>query len=548
MAWWEGIWLNEAFATYMQYVCTDAYRPDWKMWVRFSAERELGLTIDGLHSTRSIEFPVRAPAEAMDDGRPDHVPEGRLGPQDARDRTSAPRPSATGSGATWASTPTRTRSPATSGRRSRRSRASRSARSWTPGSSRAGTPIVRVEDGTLTQRPFHLAPPDGPSNIGGPWRVPVRSRPLERRRLDAPAARRRARAARRGAARRRERRRHRLLPHELRTRGAGVHRATRLDALSEIERAVLLGDTWALARAGERTDRRRARPRVGARDRGRAVGVGRRGPDARLPRPGDPTGRRGPSSCSPRARRALLGPVFATLGWERAHGEDERAQVLRATLVRRLGTTGADPVVRAEAVARFDGGVVEGDLADAIVAVVNSMRRPGDYDEMLRRFQEAKDPLTEERYRQGLAGVADEALCLRLYDTCFDEFRMQDAPIVVARLMANRVGGRAVWEAVTSHWDEYLATVPPPMHFVFAIGLAFQVADTRVRRARRRVPSQPSAGRRPAARRPGARVDRRVGAARRSRAPDDGRRPCADDRTGRAPCASRPAPRRTGAH
>ena len=65
MAWWEGLWLNEAFATYMQYVCVDAYRPAWQMWVRFSAERELGLTIDGLHSTRTIEFPVSAPSEAM---------------------------------------------------------------------------------------------------------------------------------------------------------------------------------------------------------------------------------------------------------------------------------------------------------------------------------------------------------------------------------------------------------------------------------------------------------------------------------------------------
>ena len=65
MSWWEGLWLNEAFATYMQYVCVDAFRPDWKMWVRFSAERELGLKIDALHSTRPIEFPVHAPAEAM---------------------------------------------------------------------------------------------------------------------------------------------------------------------------------------------------------------------------------------------------------------------------------------------------------------------------------------------------------------------------------------------------------------------------------------------------------------------------------------------------
>ena len=64
MAWWEGIWLNEAFATFMQYVCCNAYREDWKMWVRFSGEREIGLTIDALHTTRPIEFPVESPADA----------------------------------------------------------------------------------------------------------------------------------------------------------------------------------------------------------------------------------------------------------------------------------------------------------------------------------------------------------------------------------------------------------------------------------------------------------------------------------------------------
>src|SRR5690606_34578355 len=65
MSWWEGIWLNEAFASFMEMKATDAFRPEWKRWLAFTAvERPWAMEVDHLTSTRPVEFEVRSPAEA----------------------------------------------------------------------------------------------------------------------------------------------------------------------------------------------------------------------------------------------------------------------------------------------------------------------------------------------------------------------------------------------------------------------------------------------------------------------------------------------------
>jgi puromycin-sensitive aminopeptidase len=65
MEWWDGIWLNEAFATFMEIKATDACRPDWKRWVAFGAiERPWAYGVDALQSTRPVEFEVGSPEEA----------------------------------------------------------------------------------------------------------------------------------------------------------------------------------------------------------------------------------------------------------------------------------------------------------------------------------------------------------------------------------------------------------------------------------------------------------------------------------------------------
>ncbi|MFP2912437.1 M1 family metallopeptidase, partial [Pyxidicoccus sp. 3LFB2] len=66
MVWWDDLWLNEAFATWMAFKIVDQWRPEWRMWLDFDAHRASALHLDALKSTHPIHGEVRNAAEASE--------------------------------------------------------------------------------------------------------------------------------------------------------------------------------------------------------------------------------------------------------------------------------------------------------------------------------------------------------------------------------------------------------------------------------------------------------------------------------------------------
>ncbi len=64
MRWWNDLWLNESFATFMGYKAVDHFYPEWKMWEEFiDDETERAFGDDSLKTTHPIEVDVRDPHE-----------------------------------------------------------------------------------------------------------------------------------------------------------------------------------------------------------------------------------------------------------------------------------------------------------------------------------------------------------------------------------------------------------------------------------------------------------------------------------------------------
>ncbi len=469
MAWWDDLWLNEGFATWMANRPLAAWKPEWHIDLDEARETQTALELDGLSATRPIRSTVETPREI--DGSFDAIAyqkgaavlrmvEGFVGPEAFRVGVNAYLKKYAYGNAT-------------------------SQDFWTVMAASSGQPLDAVLS-TFVNQPgapvltASLSCVDGQTQIAmtqqrfaieagrrpepGRWQMPVCTK--------GPAADGGSGACRvvppagltstAGPG---------CLPWLFMNAGArGYYRTSytpeSLAALApEVERALtaperlsLLGDEWALVRAGRHT--------VGS-FLTLASGFGDERSSGVLALLADRLETIRTYLTTPQTRprfEAFIHRLFAPLGKELGPytmpGEDADRSILRAHVMAILGAAGGDAGMIAHARRSVDDAL-EGRApldATAASALVDLAAQHGD-QQLFEAFRDAsrKAVSPEERYRylNALPRFTDPALVQRgLALSLTPEIRNQDTPGFLSRYLANPATNTAAWAFITAHWAE----------------------------------------------------------------------------------------------
>ena len=469
MRWWNGIWLNEAFATFMGTMAVDAFDTKWQRWTQFSLERSAAFDVDSLHHTRPIEYPVQSPSDA--DGMFDlltyekggsvlRMLEQHLDETPFRDGIrhylKKHQYGNTETNDLWDAIEEVSDQPAR-----------RVMDSWI---FQRGFPLLSVsadEAGklTLTQQRFSYTPLNDDDSV---WSIPVTlryghgSQIRERRELLESASPQIDFGH----------------PVDWVVVNAGGHgfyrvrydpnllqelRPIMMHQLTAIERYSLVDDTWASVLSGNTTAADFLELAQGLRSENDL--------DVWTLLCGclDQLGRLLDGEAETRyqaALRDLYGPTLERLGWAPKPDDDSRTLELRGQIIRSLAVAADDADAQhqcRELHARHlqDGSSVEPNIAAAAAAAVACGGGEDDYTAFVDRFKTGATPQEVRRYQSLLASFPGSAQMSATLTMSLDgTVRTQDAPYLVAQCLRNQHCGRQAWHFVQDNWEAMLEAYP----------------------------------------------------------------------------------------
>jgi aminopeptidase N/puromycin-sensitive aminopeptidase len=158
--------------------------------------------------------------------------------------------------------------------------------------------------------------------------------------------------------------------------------------------------------------------------------------------------------------REYISPTMKELGWEAKPGETDEQRTLRSRVFNALGYDARDPEALAEARKIADQALtnpasVDHELASSAFPLAALKGDAAFYDRVMAAVKNAKSPEEYYLYLFTLPQFGDPALLQRTLDLAISpDVRSQDALGVVTSVMSNPVGEKLAWDFVRQHWSE----------------------------------------------------------------------------------------------
>jgi aminopeptidase N len=157
--------------------------------------------------------------------------------------------------------------------------------------------------------------------------------------------------------------------------------------------------------------------------------------------------------------RAYLTPMLRDVGWEPKAGESDEQRTLRARLFNSLGYDARDPEVLAQArkladKALDDPASVDRQMAGGAITLAALNGDQAFYDRLMAALKNTKSQEDYYNYFFALAQFQEPKLQQRTLDYAVSpDVRSQDALGLVTSVMGTPDGEKLAWDFVLSHWD-----------------------------------------------------------------------------------------------